>query len=264
MTHITAGSADKHSLYEIAVQNVEAEADFIERVFIDEVGYMPTHLREDFCGTAKLCAEWVSRRNENHAVGIDLDGPTLEYGRMNNINPLGPAANRISLIKDNVLNVTDPSAEIIAATNFSWWGFHCKEVLKKYFISSLESLTENGMLMLDIFGGPESQVVQFEETEYDNFTYIWDQNSFNPITHRYNCKIHFHFPDGSKLENAFDYDWRIWTIPETRDLLLESGFKRVVIYWEGTDQDGNPNDNFQPSLTGDLAPAWVAYIVAFK
>jgi hypothetical protein len=162
------------------------------------------------------------------------------------------------------LNVTDPSTEIIAATNFSWWGFHDRKVLKQYFMSSLNSLVDQGMLMLDIFGGPEAQVVQFEEREYDGFTYIWDQDKFNPITHSYKCNIHFRFPDDSKMENAFQYDWRIWTIPETRDLLLESGFKEVVIYWEGTDQDGNPNGNFQPCGAGDLAPAWVAYIVAFK
>ncbi|MBT7311104.1 class I SAM-dependent methyltransferase [bacterium] len=264
MNYLTAGRADKHKLYETSVQSADTEVEFMDRVFVERFGRTPQYLREDFCGTALMCKEWVEKRESNHAIGIDLDESTLQWAKENNLNPIGAAAQRVSLICDNVLNVTDPSTEIIAATNFSWWGFHDRKVLKQYFLSSLNSLVDQGMLMLDIFGGPEAQVVQFEEREYDGFTYIWDQDKFNPITHSYKCNIHFRFPDDSKMENAFQYDWRIWTIPETRDLLLESGFKEVVIYWEGTDQDGNPNGNFQPCGAGDLAPAWVAYIVAFK
>jgi hypothetical protein len=120
------------------------------------------------------------------------------------------------------------------------------------------------MLMLDIYGGPEAQVPQFEERECEGFTYVWDQDVFNPITHSYQCKIHFRFEDGSEIENAFEYDWRLWMIPEVRDLLLEAGYRKVEVYWEGADEDGEPDGEFVASEEGDTSPAWVAYVVAFR
>ena len=120
------------------------------------------------------------------------------------------------------------------------------------------------MLMLDIFGGSEAQVLQFEERDCEGYTYVWDQDAFNPITHEYVCRIHFRFPDGSELTDAFVYHWRLWSIPEVRDLLLEVGFSRVEVYWEGADEDGEPSGEFQIDNGGDNSPAWVAYIVAFR
>ena len=46
------------------------------------------------------------------------------------------------------------------------------------------------------------------------------KESPNPITHATTCHIHFKFPDGSKLKKAFTYEWRLWTAPEIRELLL--------------------------------------------
>ncbi len=39
--------------------------------------------------------------------------------------------------------------------------------------------------------------------------YVWDQHKFNPITGEAVCKIHFHFPDKSKIKNAFTYVWHV-------------------------------------------------------
>ena len=69
---------------------------------------------------------------------------------------------------------------------------------------------------------------------------------------------------GSRRDRAFRYDWRLWSLPETCDLLEESGFRKVVVYWEGTTADGEPNGVFRPSRKGDLAPAWIAYIIAYR
>ncbi len=96
--------------------------------------------------------------------------------------------------------------------------------------------------MLDIYGGPEAQVLQFEERECDGFTYIWDQDVFNPLTHEYRCKIHFRFPDGTELQDAFEYHWRLWTVPEVRELLSEAGFRSVAVFWEGADDEGEPDE----------------------
>jgi hypothetical protein len=78
------------------------------------------------------------------------------------------------------------------------------------------------------------------------------------------CHIHFKFPDGSKIKKAFTYEWRIWSLPEIRELLLEAGFKSARIYWEGEDEDGEGNGEFTETETGDADLAWVSYIVAEK
>lgn len=261
---LTAANADRHWCYEKSVQNPDFEVEFIDRVFLGEFGRLPDFLREDFCGTALLCAEWVRRRETSTALGVDLDGPTLQWGRENNIAPLGERAAAVALVRDDVRNVTEPPADVLAATNFSWWGFKTRPELKEYFLQAYACLRSEGMLLLDCYGGPEAQVPQIEEKEVEGFDYLWDQDDFNPITGETRCMIHFRFPDGSRMDNAFVYDWRLWSLPETCDLLKECGFRKVVVYWEGTDEDGEPNGVFLPDREGDLAPAWVAYIIAFR
>ena len=126
-------NADRHWLYEQSVQNVDFEVKFMDRVFKKIYDRKPRFLREDFCGTALLSAAWVARRKTNVALGVDLDGPTLDWGRVNNIAPLGKRATAITLIEDDVRNVVGPPADILAATNFSWWGFKTRGELAGYF-----------------------------------------------------------------------------------------------------------------------------------
>lgn len=261
---LNATNADKHWCYELSVQNAEAEVEFMDRVFLGEYGRLPGFLREDFCGTALLCAEWIRHRNSNTALGVDLDGPTLEWGRQNNLVPLGDLAERVTLVEEDVRLVLEPRADIIAATNFSWWGFHTRAQLLEYGKLAYASLRDEGLLLMDCYGGPEAQVPQIEEKEVEGFDYLWDQDDFNPITHGTRCMIHFRFPDGSRMDQAFVYDWRMWSLAEARDVLLDCGFRKVVVYWEGADEDGEPNGIFLPDNKGDLAPAWVAYILAFR
>ena len=98
----------------------------------------------------------------------------------------------------------------------------------------------------------------------DGFTYIWEQAEFHPVTNHMRCHIHFKFPDGSKIKKAFTYEWRLYTAPEIRDLLLEAGFSKVTVYWEGEDEDGEGNGEFTPDAEGTPDLAWIAYIVAEK
>jgi hypothetical protein len=78
------------------------------------------------------------------------------------------------------------------------------------------------------------------------------------------CHIHFKFPDGSKIKKAFTYEWRLWTAPELRELLLEAGFSKATVYWEGEDEDGEGNGEFTPDEKGVADYAWIAYVVAEK
>ena len=67
-----AKQADRHVLYEKAVQCVEAEIDMVDQNFKTLRGRRAISLREDFCGTANTSCEWVRRRSTNFAVGIDI------------------------------------------------------------------------------------------------------------------------------------------------------------------------------------------------
>ena len=52
------------------------------------------------------------------------------------------------------------------------------------------------------------------------------------------CHIHFKFKDGSRIKKAFSYDWRLWTLPEIREVMEEAGFSNTRVYWEDEDEEG--------------------------
>ena len=99
--HYTAKTADPHALYQEAVQCPEVEVKFINRVFKKRFGRKPSVLREDFCGTAILCCEWVKARKANRAVGVDIDDSVLDWGRAHNIAALGDdERERVTLVQE--------------------------------------------------------------------------------------------------------------------------------------------------------------------
>ena len=202
--------------------------------------------------------------NEFQAIGVDIDPSVLEWGRRNRVGRL-PSEDqaRVSLIESNVLNVETPKLDVLAAFNFSYWIFEERETMVRYMRRCYDALKDDGVLFMDMFGGPESFEETREKTKNDGFTYIWEQAEFNPIDSQMQCYIHFEFPDGSRLDRAFSYSWRLWSLPEIREILLEAGFSEVTVYWEGTDEDSNEgNGIYEPAEVGDADPGWVCYIVA--
>ncbi len=259
--------ADKFVLYQESVQNSEFEVRFFQRAYRKFRGTTPSVLREDFCGTALVCAEWVKRLPEGRAIGVDLDRPTLDWGRTHNIEPIGDDAARVELVCADVRDgdKRDVRPDVVAALNFSYCCMKRRADLRDYFASVYRSLDDDGIFVLDCYGGPEAQQPQVEITEYDGFDYEWDQDSFNPITAEATCYIHFKVKGGPRLEKAFRYDWRVWTMPELTDLLEEVGFQRTDVYWEGTDKKtGEGNGVFRISTKGDDSDAWIAYVAAAK
>lgn len=260
-----AEQAERHVLYEEAVQCAEAEIDFVDQAFEQLRGRKATWLREDFCGTAVTACEWVLRRKTNHAIGVDLDADVQEWGRERHITKLARARERIELVNDDVMQVQCRPVDIVLAMNFSYWVFKERKLLLQYFNNVLGGLGPDGVLMLDAYGGADAHRQMRERTPMDGFTYVWHQKRHDPITGDILCQIHFTFPDGSSLKKAFSYDWRLWSLPELRDVLLEAGFGKVTVYWEGTDpKTGEGNGEYSPAEHGEADPAFVVYIVAQK
>jgi SAM-dependent methyltransferase len=261
-----ANTADRHHLYQDTVQCVEAEIDFVDDTYKVLRGRRAKILREDFCGTANTACEWVRRRNTNHAIAIDLDEEVLGWGERNNITSLTRAQQkRLELVSGNVMDGAPASVDVVLAMNFSYWIFKERALMKRYFKSVHRALGENGVFFLDAYGGYDSYRVTKDKQRYDHYTYIWDQAEYNPINGDMTCHIHFHFPDGSKMNKAFSYEWRLWSLPEIQELLAEAGFQNVTVYWQGTDEESGDGDGeFVPATQGEPDPAWIAYISAEK
>ena len=260
-----AEQADIHELYEESVQNVETEVEFLQTTFRDLSGREAFLFREDFCGTASASCQWVRQGKEYQAIGVDIDPKVLDWGRRNRVARLASEDQaRVSLIESDVQTVETPKVDILAAFNFSYWVFKVRAQMIAYMRRCHNALKDDGVLFMDMFGGPESFEETKEKTKYDGFTYIWDQADFHPVTNHMQCYIHFKFPDGSKIKRAFSYSWRMYTAPELRDMLLEAGFRKATVYWEGEDEDGEGNGVFSPDPEGEADLAWIAYIVAEK
>lgn len=260
---LTARSADRHRLYEIAVQCPEADVRFLSRVFYNHYGRQPVSLMEDFCGTALLCRSWVESRRGRTAVGVDLDAEVLDWARRNNVEPLGGRAGRVSLRCEDVAGVTSPRVDVRVGFNFSYSLLITRKAVLRYFRAARRSLNPEGLFAIDLHGGPEAQEELEERKKMPGFSYIWEQGPLNPIDQINECHIHFEFPDGSRMRRAFSYRWRLFGMMELRDMLLEAGFRATEVYWEGTDRETGEGDGvYRRTRKAENDPSWLAYIVA--
>jgi cyclopropane fatty-acyl-phospholipid synthase-like methyltransferase len=260
-----AEKADRHEVYEKAVQNVKEECAFVSRTYREIRGHKAKILREDFCGTGSASCQWVRQGEEYRATGVDFDPDVLDWGQRNRVSRLSPEEQeRVSLIEADVMEGESEPADVVAAFNFSYWIFKTRQQMKSYFERAYSELKDDGLFFLDSFGGYEAFEECKEKTKHDDFTYIWHQAKYYPVTGEMTCHISFKFPDKSKMKKAFTYEWRLWTLPEIRELLEEAGFKKSTVYWEGTDDDGEGNGEFTPEEKGEADAGWIAYIVAEK
>ena len=268
---LMADLADPHVLYEKSVQSPDFDLPFFAEYFENYTGRPLRLLREDFCGTAALSAHFVTQHPENHAIGVDLDWPTLNWGMKHHVSLLPvDQQNRLTLIHGNVLDPHASQVQLAVALNFSYMIFKDRPTLRQYFKRAKESLQPGGMFILDIWGGSESQVLQEEPRDIDNseddgigdFTFIWDQDAFDPTSYFCTMRMHFTFQDDSEMRNAFVYDWRMWTMPEVMELMNEAGFRDVHFLWEGTNRKTNEGTGtYHRVEKGEADLAWVTYIV---
>ena len=256
---------DKYEFYSKAVQSPGEDVKFYRRVYKKiRKGKSPVVLREDFCGGGAITCEWVKLDPTHKSCGLDLDQEPMNYGREHYVSKLSPKQKtRVALIKKDVLSPGLPSADIAVAVNFSYFFFKKREILKKYFDNVYKSLNYYGIFVVDIFGGTQCTDAIEDHTKHKEFTYYWDQKNFDPISNEAYFEIHFRYKR-KKYEGVFAYDWRMWSIPEIREIMTEVGFQSTKVYWEGTDRKGRGNGEFTDVEKGESCLSWIAYIAGSK
>jgi hypothetical protein len=253
---------DRFALYERAVQCAEHEVEFFRRVFRAARGRDPVTLREDFAGTAAVSVEWVRAGPEHEAWAVDHDEACLAWAREHHLASLGDdERRRLHLVHDDVHAVAQRRADVVAAENFSWCVFRTRDALRTYLEAALGNLGDEGLLVLDIQGGPATQREGLtERRELDDGAVMeWTHERFDPVSHRVRFRMSFARGD-ERLDDAFSYDWRLWTLPELSELCLEAGFSRVETWWQ--DEEGKRAGRYRRVEEAPAAELWVAYVVA--
>ncbi|KAJ2077042.1 hypothetical protein H4R24_005363 [Coemansia sp. RSA 988] len=275
-----AEMADKHQLYMQAVQNPRKEVKNLDSIYrtlsarhlahVDhgEDDDSPLYqrrgamtLREDFCGTAVLCAEWVRARPvpDRRAYGIDIDTEVIDYA-WKHVLCCSDSDNgsRARVICGDVMDVhardtssgssatmCTPRVDIIAAFNFSVCYFHQRSDLVRYLQHSLSNLNDFGLFFCDVFGGSEiTQPLVSRVRDLGYFKYLFRQHNYDLCTNTVQISLGFKMKDGSMLKDCFSYRFRLYSLCELKEAMLDAGFDKVSI-WTSTKK--NPEDESSSS-----------------
>lgn len=239
-------------LYQHAVQQPGASAALLDRVYRHyNDGGVAGLLREDFAGTCAVAAAWCMSHPERQAMAVEHHGPTLRWAkrRCGDLDDL-------HRVEADVLAVDRPRVDVVAALNFSTLIYHDEPALLTYLRHARRCLRPGGVFVMDVFGGPGAQRLGTQSRPADGFTYHWEQRSFDALTHRIDCRIHFTLEDGRELRSAFRYDWRLWTLPELRRLVTQAGFAQVEVW------AANARGKVRPvKRMSDISQDWTAFVV---
>lgn len=262
---------DKYRLYEHAVQSPDSEVAFWDKAYTEiRLGH-PLRMREDFCATFLNACEWVKTDENRIAYAVDIDPVPLNYGKNNHLIQLSEdQQQRVHVMQADVFDIKVPPVDLITVSNFSICFLKQRAQLLAYFKQAYHALDSNGLLCVDLLGGTDVEDEDYEERKVSipgqrrSFTYIWEQDYFNPITRETLFHIHFRIKKGKEIRKAFSYDWRMWTIPELSDAMKEVGFADVAVYWEGDDGEGGGDGEYTRQTKAENCQSWIAYIVGIK
>jgi len=248
---IDSVSYDKHDLYELCVQSPKDLVPLLRAVH----GGDPVTLGEDFSGTAALSHLWVDRDGAR-AIAVDLDEESL--------NKRGEHE-RITKHHGDVCEANDP-CDVVFVGNFSIGYLHTREELVEYLRHVKSRLNPGGVFICDTYGGESAYTLGGVHRAHPMpggklCRYTWEQHEGDPTTGMVTNLIHFRVERAGviefELEDAFVYDWRLWSIPELRDAMDDAGFAETQVYTklaDALDEEGNayvlPVEDGQEELDG--------------
>lgn len=252
---------DKHHAYQLALQSPEVDVALLQQVYKQARGAKAHHFREDFCGTAATLCAWLEQGSKFTGEGYDIDPEVLEWGRQNNFARLGRRSRRAALRLADARERSLRAPDLRCAFNFSYWLFLERRQLLEYFRSARDDLADGGVFVIDLHGGGEAFSEEEQVTDCGDFELVCHQTEVRPLDHGANLAFHFRFPDGSEMRNAFQYRWRIWSMPEVIDIMREAGFDDIRCHWCIDEED---QTRYELTRTGYNDPAWVACLAALK
>lgn len=228
---------DKHDLYEACVQSPPEMALMLRAIH----GNFPTVLGEDFAGTAALSNHWIKTAQDGCAVAVDIDKQTLLRAGTHE---------RLQTVVGDVREVAD-SVDCLFVGNFSIGYLHSRAELIVYLEHARSRLNEGGIFVCDTYGGQTAFIRGSFDRDIDlsdrtRCKYRWEQRDADPITGMVTNAIHFRVFEENEvvldIHDAFIYRWRLWSLPELREALLETGFVSTDIYAslpDAVDDEGN-------------------------
>ena len=208
-------------------------------------------MREDFCGTAAVCREWVRLGEGFAAVGVDLDAGVIGVARERMVR--AGAEGRMRLVcGDAIGGGGDMSegpdgerADVVYVGNFSIGEIHERAVLVRYLRASVARLREGGVMVCDTYAGESAfrtgyatRVHAVEPSIAEGIEGVrvhctWEQREAEAMMARVVNAIHFRVEQRGEITlemfDAFVYRWRLWSVPELRDAMLEAGFASVEL-----------------------------------
>lgn len=269
---------DVLDLYRWAVQDPITQARVLLHVYArTRPGRVPRLLREDFAGTAMDSLAWVALSEGRQALAVEIDEATVQWASARARRLLGDRAERVMFVRGDVREVGPPdvpAADIVAALNFSIFGFVERSALCAYFERARRALQHDGVFVANAFGGPDRMRARTRtvlvsdrtglpgETPPPAFEYEWEQAAFDPLTAEVDCRIHF-ARTGARafaVRDAFRYRYRLWTPRELVEIAHEAGFRAAEIWQHTHAPDGGvflgPMDRLAE------IDRWTVYLVA--
>lgn len=239
----------------------------------------PTRLREDFAGGAAIAGAFVAMEEDHRALAVEIDPATAAWAREQFAMEHADRLSDLQVVTADVLALSRPKVDLTCALNFSAFIYHRRVELLGYFRAVRRGLRRGGVLVMDVFGGPGAHRVGVQSREFEaaippgmawnrpgamaKVTYFWEQKSFDAATNRIDCRISFKTADQILLNDAFVYDWRLWSPAELTELLSEAGFTSITVWCDSYDPTTGQSDGvYQPIDHLPEREDWIAYISA--
>jgi SAM-dependent methyltransferase len=247
---VSAGDLDRFDLYECCVQSPSLLVRLLRGIHAGT----PRVLREDFCGGGALSRRWVQDVAGGLCVAIDTDRAAL--ARLRRLGRSGVRRGAIRIVRADALHppasADIPRPDVVFVGNFSIGEIHDRPRLIGYLRATRRRLAPGGVFVCDTYGGASALVTGAVRRVHPvpgspsvRVRYTWEQRSADPLTARVVNALHFRVEEDGRVvrefTDAFVYRWRLWSVPELRDALLEAGFRDAEVYAQvpdAVDSDG--------------------------
>lgn len=264
---------DRHECYELCVQSPRHVVALLRGIH----GHLPTRLHEDFCGTAAVSVRWcqeaAARGETVSALGVDLDAMCLERARRR-----AREAGVESELTLRLADATSPDAghepaDVVFVGNFSIGYIHERSDLVAYLARCHARLRRGrggfggGVFVCDLYGGASAYKIGGLERRHpgrrgETIHYAWSHDHADPITGMVENSISFRVEFAGEVvaehPRAFVYRWRLWSLPELRDAMIEAGFARCAVF-----ADLNPAPGVAPDPADELPEDYIVALAAY-